>query len=111
MRTSTRATVALALAALAAAAGLAAAAPVIQVRGRPGIQLEPVRRVGEGVEVAGRVIELVGGDPLPFVVIEVALDGDSEFTQTDVDGYFRLERRLDDGPHRLAVSVEADDQL
>jgi hypothetical protein len=113
MRTSAIVTAALAgFAALAVAhPGPASAAPIIQVKGRPAIQLGPVHRVAEGVEIAGTVVELVGGDPLPFVVIEVALDGESEFTQTDETGRFRMVRRVDDGAHRLTIGVEGDDQL
>jgi hypothetical protein len=100
-----------AVVALGAAVAPAVAAPVVSVKGRPAIELEPVRRTGGGIEVRGRVTELAGGEPLPFVVLDIAIDGEAEPTQADADGNFRHFYPLDRGVHRLSVEVRGDRQL
>jgi hypothetical protein len=95
-------------------AGSAAATPVVRVRGRARVHLEPVAPGPEGVLVAGEVIDarLRSGIPQRPVTIEVKHRGRVEkyLLHADAHGRFRTWLRLPQGRFAIRVLSDEDDR-
>ena len=100
---------------LGAAAGLhlapAAAAPVVAIRARTDVVLEPIRREEGGIIVRGIVRERGSGAPVPYAEVNVILDGQPAGFTADEDGRFAAFFPTERGrQHRLAVQFEGNRQ-
>jgi hypothetical protein len=106
---------ALALAALAALATLAApaaaaAAPTVEVRARTVIELDPIKRTGDGVIIAGRLTDRSTPEPVTRARVHIRLDADQTTVQTDSLGWFAVLLEAGEGSHDLEVSFAGDAQ-
>lgn len=86
----------------------AAAAPVVKVRARTEIVMEPVRRTWDGVEVRGQVIDRFTGEPVPSADVEVRMNALSRSARTDADGVFSATFRVPDGRYDLFLEYQGD---
>jgi hypothetical protein len=100
-----------ALAALAALAVAlpprsAAAGPVVAVRARTAITLDPIRRSQGGLMVRGRLHERGSDQPVPYGAgsgVAIALDDHTEQAHVDEDGRFGTWFATRGGRHRLSI--------
>ncbi|MBI5482490.1 MAG: carboxypeptidase regulatory-like domain-containing protein [Deltaproteobacteria bacterium] len=103
----------LALALLTAAAAVASP-PVVKVRGRARVHLEPVTPRPEGVLVAGQVIDarLRSGIPHRAVTVAVSRRGRTErhVLHADAHGRFRTYLQLPQGRFTIRVLADEDDR-
>jgi hypothetical protein len=100
--------------ALLATVSAVAAPPVVKVRGRSRVHLEPVTPGPEGVLVQGEVIDarLRSGIPRRAVTVEVARRGRTErhVLVADAHGRFRTHLQLPQGRFRIRVLADEDDR-
>ncbi|HKE14397.1 MAG TPA: carboxypeptidase regulatory-like domain-containing protein [Kofleriaceae bacterium] len=86
--------------------GPAAAGPVVAVRARTAITLDPIRRSQGGLNVRGRVHERGSDQPVPYGAgagVAIALDDHVERTSVDEDGRFMAWFATSGGRHRLSI--------
>jgi hypothetical protein len=100
--------------ALLTVASAAAEPPVVKVRGRARVHLEPVAPGPEGVVVQGEVVDarLRSGIPLRPVTVEVVRRGRTErhLLQADAHGRFRTHLRLPQGRFKIRVLADEDER-
>lgn len=97
------------LVALAAGApGDAAAAPVVDVRARTAIEIDPIRRDFDGITVRGRVVDKFSRAPVPWVSVELRLDQYVRSTSADSSGGFTATFAVTAGRHDLTVEFRGD---
>ncbi len=98
----------LALIALQVTPAPVSAAPVITVRARTAIEMEPIHRDYGGITVKGRVVDRLTRDPIPYMVVTVTVDEERRDTQSDADGLFETSFPLAEGTHDLHVEFDGD---
>ncbi len=107
--------VALSLVAFAMAAGVALVptpargAPVVKVRARTKIIMEPVRRHFNGVEVRGQVVDRFTGEAVPFVRVQVRMNDVARWTRSDDNGEFSATFDVGDGRYDIQVEYQGDE--
>lgn len=84
------------------------AAPVVNIRARTKIVMEPVRRGTNGIEVSGRVVDVFTDEPVPFKTVSVQMNNVARTARTDVDGLFSASFRLPDGRYNINVQYDGD---
>lgn len=89
--------------------GTAEAAPVVKVRSRTKIVMNPVRRVAGGIEVSGRVVDVFSGEPVPVVRVRINMGGFTNTVTTDPGGNFTTQFRLGDGKYDISVAYGGDE--
>jgi hypothetical protein len=89
-------------------AGPAHAAPIVQVKARSSVQLDPVRRVPGGIEVRGRLIDRSVRGPILWASLTVRLDDRIVNSVTDEDGEFAQHFPIIEGAHSVTVSYAGD---
>jgi hypothetical protein len=101
-------------AALLVAASAVASPPVVRVRGRARVHLEPLAQGPEGVLVHGEVLDarLRSGIPQRAVTVEVSRRGQTErhVLLADAHGRFRTHLQLPQGRFRIRVLADEDDR-
>jgi hypothetical protein len=100
----------LVLAAVLATVPLAAAqaAPVVTVKARTAISLDPVRSGYGGAVVRGQLVDRFTRDPVPFARLEVTVDYQTRNAWTDDEGFFSATFDLLPGTHDLVVEYAGD---
>jgi hypothetical protein len=88
--------------------GDAAAAPVIDVRARTAIEIDPIRRDFDGITVRGRVVDKFSRAPVPWVSVELRLDQFARSTSADSSGGFTATFAVTAGKHDLSVEFRGD---
>jgi hypothetical protein len=105
---------------VAALARPAAAGPVIEVRARTAITVEPIRRVRGattippmiGLVVHGRLHERGSGEPVAHATgMSVSLDGELHPVEVDEDGNFDTLFTAESGRHHLSVEYPGDSRF
>ncbi len=84
------------------------AAPVIQVKARTDIKLDPILRSGSRLIVSGRLIDRATDDGLRGLRIWVYFDRSRRTTLTDDDGKFEVRFIATSGKHNLVVMFSGD---
>jgi hypothetical protein len=79
------------------------AAPVVKVKARTQIIMEPVQRGWSGVEVRGRVVDRFNGQPVPGVEVQVRMNDATHRARTDDKGTFSTTFDVADGRYEVAV--------
>ena len=87
----------------------AEAAPVVKVRARTKIVMNPVRRSNVGVQVSGRLVDVFNGDPVPVARVAVRMSGQVNTATTDPNGTFRTRFQLGDGRYDIEVEYDGDE--
>jgi hypothetical protein len=86
----------------------ASAAPVVDVRARTAIELDPIRRDFDGITVRGRVVDKFSRAPIPWVSVELHLDQFVRSTSADSSGGFTATFAVTVGRHDLSVEFRGD---
>jgi Carboxypeptidase regulatory-like domain len=98
----------------------AAAGPVVEVRARTAITVEPIRRARGvstfppmvGLRVNGRIHERGSGEPVPHAQnVTITLDDDERPLIVDEDGRFRDWVAAERGRHRLTIKFQGDSRF
>jgi hypothetical protein len=96
---------------IAAAIGPADAAPIVEVRARTSIQLDPISRVPGGIRISGRVTDLASPEPIANATVEIRFDGAVYYVRTGDDGRFAVDDiPASEGRHDVEVAVSPTDQ-
>ena len=83
------------------------AAPELVLRDRLDIQLEPIRRVGNSVEIRGRLVQRADGAGAPYLSMRLQYDERWVTLLTDSNGVFFQRFDSSDGEHMLSADVAA----
>lgn len=100
------------IAALLAAAPAAQAGPLVSVRARTEIVLDPVRRAEGGVSIRGQVRERASGEPIGAGTVRIEVDGVAFDASLDAEG--RFDQFVAAAPgrrHRVAIDFGGEDRL
>ena len=100
-----------ALLVLGAAFTASATPPVVAIRARTAVTLDPVQRLEGGVRVSGLVHERGSLEPVPYAPVTIALDDQVQSAVTESDGRFALFFTTAGGRHRLQISFRGDDKF
>ncbi len=83
-------------------------APVVTVKVRTAIELDPVRREAGGITVRGRVVDRFSREPVRWLRVTVHLDDFVRIAQSDSEGRFEASFSAVDGTHQLEVTYPGD---
>jgi len=96
---------------LAALTLTARAAPVVSIRARTEVSLDPIRREAGGLRISGLVRERGSGLPVPLATLRIDLDSETTWVTTAADGRFTEWLAVEGEDHRLAVEFIGDSQF
>jgi len=99
------------LSACALASPAAATPPVVAIRARTAVTLDPVQRQEDGVRVSGMVHERGSLEPVPYAPVTVSFDDQQQSTVSEMDGRFTMFFATTGGRHHLEVSFRGDDKF
>ncbi len=85
--------------------------PVVTIRARTMVTLDPVRRETDGLRVSGLVHERGSFEPVPYAPVTIALDDQTLSTTSEMDGRFMLFFPTTGGRHHLQISYRGDDKF
>lgn len=91
--------------------GPALAAPVISVRARTEIHLDPLRRHGDGVMISGHLRERVTGAPVTLGQMIIEVDGARHQVTTGQDGRFSYWLPIEGEDQPLDIEFVGDSQF
>ena len=112
LRGGTRAhAAAAALCVCALASPAAGTPPVVAIRARTAVTLDPVQRQEGGVQVSGMVHERGSLEPVPYAPVTIAFDDQVKSAVSELDGRFTLFFATTGGRHKLQVSFRGDDRF
>lgn len=103
--------VAAALVVLGVALAADATPPVVTIRARTAVTLDPVQRQEGGVRVSGLVHERGSLEPVPYAPVTISLDDQVQSATTESDGRFTMFFPTIGGRHRLQISFRGDDRF
>ncbi len=103
--------VAAALCVCAVAPRAAATPPVVAIRARTAVTLDPVQRQADGVQVSGLVHERGSFEPVPYAPVSISFDDQMQSTVAEMDGRFTMFFPTSGGRHRLQVAFRGDDKF
>lgn len=86
----------------------AGAAPVVTIKARTAVSLDPVRSGHGGAVVRGQLVDRFTRDPVPYARLDITVDYMSRSAWTDHDGFFSVTFDLLPGTHDLVVEYEGD---
>jgi len=89
-------------------AGSGHAAPVVTVKARSAVEVDPVRRVPGGVEVRGKLIDRSIRRPIPWATLTVRIDQSIVNVVTDDAGEFAQYFGITEGVHSVYVEYPGD---
>ncbi len=87
-------------------AGAALAGPVVTVKARTTVLLDPIRRVSGGIEVRGLIMDRSVRGPVPWASVTIMLDDTRVVATAGEDGEFSHRFWITEGIHDLYVSYE-----
>ena len=87
---------------------LTSAAPVVSVKARTAIELEPIRRAAGGITVRGRVVDRFTRTPIPWMLVNVRLDDLVHEAQADGNGRFETGFNAVGGAHDVEIDYAGD---
>ena len=85
--------------------------PVVTIRARTAVTLDPVERQPDGVRVSGMVHERGSLEPVPYAPVTISLDDQTLSTISEMDGRFTLFFPTTGGRHHLQVTYRGDDKF
>ena len=85
--------------------------PVVTIRARTAVTLDPVQRQEGGVRVSGLVHERGSLEPVPYAPVTIAFDDQTQSAVAEMDGRFTLYFPTTGGRHRLQVSFRGDERF
>ncbi|HEU5055821.1 MAG TPA: carboxypeptidase regulatory-like domain-containing protein [Kofleriaceae bacterium] len=100
-----------ALCVCALAAPAAGTPPVVAIRARTAVTLDPVQRQEGGVRVSGLVHERGSLEPVPYAPVTIGFDDQVQSAVAEMDGRFTLFFPTSGGRHRLQVSFRGDERF
>jgi hypothetical protein len=100
-----------ALCVCALASPAAGAPPVVAIRARTAVTLDPVQRQEGGVRVSGLVHERGSLEPVPYAPVTIGFDDQVQAAVAEMDGRFSLFFPTSGGRHRLQVSFRGDERF
>ena len=83
--------------------------PVLTVRGRAALDVEPLRPTEDGVAVAGAVTDRVTGEPIAGADVTITLGEDTAVARAGPGGRFEIEMPADDAARDLRVEFAGSD--
>lgn len=83
--------------------GVSEAAPLVKVRARTKIVMDPVRRRFGGIEVRGRLVDAYNSEPVPDQDVRVRMSGTNRRVRTDRNGVFEVSFSLEEGRYDILV--------
>jgi len=86
----------------------ASAAPVITIKARSDMQLEPILRSGSRIIIRGRISDRASGDAIERVRVWVYFDSTRRTSISDENGKFEVRFPAGSGKHDLTVSFTGD---
>ena len=91
------------------ATGAAQDRPVVAIRARTAIVVDPIRRTPAGVEVTGRIQERITDEPVAYTEVVIRVDSEVVQTRSESDGTFRARFPVTEGEHRLRIEFGGED--
>jgi hypothetical protein len=85
--------------------------PVVTIRARTMVTLDPVQRQSDGLRVSGLVHERGSFEPVPYAPVTISLDDQTLGTTSEGDGRFTLFFPTSGGRHHLQISYRGDDKF
>jgi hypothetical protein len=82
--------------------------PVVAIRARTAVTLDPVERQPDGVRVSGRVHERGSLEPVRYAPVTVAFDDQTQTAVSAMDGRFTMFFATRGGRHQLRVNFPGD---
>lgn len=89
----------------------AQAAPILQIRDRIDVEMDPVRRVDGLALVRGRLVERSSGQGLAFQRVRIKIDDVETTHDTDSAGFFSAPFAINEGTHLLSVDAPGNGNL
>lgn len=91
--------------------GAAQAAPILEIRDRVDVEMDPVRRQDGLAFVRGRVVQRATGEGAAYMQVRVRVDDDETTVLSDGAGYFSASFQISDGKHLMSVDAEGSPNL
>lgn len=85
--------------------------PVVAIRARTAVTLDPVLRQEGGVRVSGLVHERGSLEPVPYAPVTIAFDDQTQSAVAEMDGRFTLFFATTGGRHRLQINYRGDERF